>query len=135
MSPYYYQLAGKQECTEMEKQTNIKTIKITTVLIHTQAHFLSLPLPFRFSSFFLPPLSHPSSKFRTKHGATNYIPTSFIPEFFDLVLWGHEHECLIEPEYVYQGVMDEGGEEKGVYISQPGSSVATSLCDGEMKKK
>ena len=143
----------------MEKQTNIKTIKITTVLIHTQAHFLSLSLPFRFSSFFPPPApppppltssslpsssffyislyppSHPSSKFRAKHGATNYIPTSFIPEFFDLVLWGHEHECLIEPEYVYQGVMDEGGEEKGVYISQPGSSVATSLCDGEMKKK
>ena len=91
--------------------------------------FLHIPIPP------LPPLSHPSSKFRAKHGATNYIPTSFIPEFFDLVLWGHEHECLIEPEYVYQGVMDEGGEEKGVYISQPGSSVATSLCDGEMKKK
>ena len=83
----------------------------------------------------IPLYTHPSSKFRAKHGATNYIPTSFIPEFFDLVLWGHEHECLIEPEYVYQGVMDEGGEEKGVYISQPGSSVATSLCDGEMKKK
>ena len=30
--------------------------------------------------------------------------------------------------------MDEGREEKGVYISQPGSSVATSLSDGEMKK-
>ena len=59
---------------------------------------------------------------------------SFIPEFFDLMLWGHEHECLIEPEYVYQGVMDESGE-KGVYISQPGSSIATSLSDGEMKKK
>ena len=51
------------------------------------------------------------------------------------MLWGHEHECLIEPEYIHQGVMDEGGEEKGVYISQPGSSVATSLSDGEMKKK
>ena len=51
------------------------------------------------------------------------------------MLWGHEHECLIEPEYVYQGVMDKGGEEKGVYISQPESSVATSLSDEEMKKK
>ena len=63
-------------------------------------------------------------------------PTTFQPasEFFDPVLWGHEHVCLIEPEYVHQGVMDEGGEEKGVYISQPGSSVATSLSDGEMKK-
>ena len=82
---------------------------------------------------YIPPPILPS-QFRAKHGATNYIPTSFIPEFFDLVLWGHEHECLIEPEYVHQGVMDEGGEEKGVYISQPGSSVATSLSDGEMKK-
>lgn len=76
-----------------------------------------------------------SLPYRAKHSATNYIPTSFIPEFFDLVVWGHEHECLIEPEYVSQGVVDEHGEERGVYISQPGSSVATSLAEGETGRK
>ena len=72
---------------------------------------------------------------RAKHGETNYIPAKFIPEFFDLVIWGHEHECLIEPEYV--PVADEApdGAEPGVYISQPGSSVATSLSEGEAKPK
>lgn len=76
-----------------------------------------------------------SLPYRAKHSATNYIPTSFIPEFFDLVVWGHEHECLIEPEYVSQGAVDEHGEERGVYISQPGSSVATSLAEGETGRK
>ena len=51
------------------------------------------------------------------------------------MIWGHEHECLIEPEFVSTGEMSEDGEEKGVYISQPGSSVATSLSDGEQKPK
>ena len=72
---------------------------------------------------------------RAKHGATNYIPASFIPDFFDLVFWGHEHECLIEPQYIPTGGETEDGREKGVYITQPGSSVATSLSDGEQKPK
>ena len=72
---------------------------------------------------------------RAKHGETNYIPANFIPGFFDLVIWGHEHECLIEPEFVATGDVDEDGEDRGVYISQPGSSVATSLSDGEQKPK
>lgn len=63
-----------------------------------------------------------------------------MPEFLDLVIWGHEHDCRIEPELT----------NNNVYISQPGnfysahkllqflhnclflgSSVATSLCLGE----
>jgi len=40
----------------------------------------------------------------------------------NLVVWGHEHDCRIEPEPVTG---------KGYYITQPGSSVATSLADGE----
>ena len=79
---------------------------------------------------FLPSLPH-----RAKHGATNYIPPSFLPEFFDLVIWGHEHECLIEPEFVPTGGESAEGEEQGFYISQPGSSVATSLSPGEQKHK
>ncbi len=72
---------------------------------------------------------------RAKHGETSYIPASFIPGFFDLVIWGHEHECRIDPEYVSTGDADEEGEDRGVFISQPGSSVATSLSDGEQVPK
>lgn len=43
-----------------------------------------------------------------------------------LVVWGHEHDCRIIPEQV---------EGKGYYITQPGSSVATSLAAGEAIKK
>ncbi|CCO36819.1 Double-strand break repair protein MRE11 [Rhizoctonia solani AG-1 IB] len=40
----------------------------------------------------------------------------------NLVVWGHEHDCRIVPEPV-------AGKE--YFITQPGSSVATSLADGE----
>nr|CAG8460676.1 736_t:CDS:10 [Entrophospora candida] len=50
------------------------------------------------------------------HG-TNYIPESCIPNFFDLVFWGHEHECLIDPLH---------NSARGFHITQPGSSIATS---------
>jgi double-strand break repair protein MRE11 len=40
----------------------------------------------------------------------------------DLIIWGHEHDCRIEPEPVAG---------KRYFISQPGSTVATSLADGE----
>lgn len=71
---------------------------------------------------------------RAKHGTTNYIPTQFIPTFFDLVIWGHEHECRIVPEFVPVKEGDDG-EEKGFFVSQPGSSIATSLSDGEIGQK
>jgi double-strand break repair protein MRE11 len=64
---------------------------------------------------------------RAKHGAKNHIPENFLDEFLDLVIWGHEHECLIDPQYSEC--------EKDIFISQPGSSVATSLCEGEAKQK
>jgi double-strand break repair protein MRE11 len=44
----------------------------------------------------------------------------------DLVVWGHEHDCRIIPEPVVG---------KKYRISQPGSSVATSLADGESLDK
>jgi len=31
------------------------------------------------------------------HGPTNYIPEAFLSKFLDLVIWGHEHECLVDP--------------------------------------
>jgi double-strand break repair protein MRE11 len=66
-----------------------------------------------------------SEMFRNKHGMTDYIPEGFLDEFLDLVIWGHEHECLIDPT----------PSPKGVLISQPGSSVATSLCEAEAVPK
>ncbi|KDO27527.1 hypothetical protein SPRG_06794 [Saprolegnia parasitica CBS 223.65] len=59
-------------------------------------------------------------------GAKNCLPESFIPEFIDFVIWGHEHECLIELEESAKG---------NFFITQPGSSVATSLIEGEAKPK
>ncbi|CAL8353748.1 unnamed protein product [Lota lota] len=63
---------------------------------------------------------------RSKHGPTNYIPEQFLDEFIDLVVWGHEHECLISPTR---------NEQQLFYVTQPGSSVATSLSPGEAAKK
>ncbi|CAK6968152.1 double-strand break repair protein MRE11 [Scomber scombrus] len=63
---------------------------------------------------------------RSKHGPTNYIPEQFLDEFLDLVVWGHEHECLIQPTR---------NEQQLFYVTQPGSSVATSLSPGEAAKK
>ena len=53
---------------------------------------------------------------------TGYLPESFLPNFLDLVIWGHEHDCEIEPRFV---------EEQGFHVIQPGSSVATQLTKGE----
>lgn len=60
------------------------------------------------------------------HTATSYLPESFLPAFLNMVVWGHEHECLIDPR---------SNPEKGFKVMQPGSSVATSLCEGEAVPK
>ncbi|KAF3000298.1 meiotic recombination [Curvularia kusanoi] len=60
------------------------------------------------------------------HTPTSYLPESFLPEFMDLIVWGHEHECLIDPRH---------NPEQGFYVMQPGSSVATSLMPGEAVPK
>lgn len=57
---------------------------------------------------------------------TGYLPENFLPEFLDLVIWGHEHECLINPRL---------NPETKFHVMQPGSSVATSLCPGEAVAK
>lgn len=63
---------------------------------------------------------------RVKHGPTSYIPEAFLDDFLDLVLWGHEHDCRIDPEHTSH---------PGLTITQPGSSVATSLSEGESLAK
>lgn len=60
------------------------------------------------------------------HTETSYLPEHFLPGFMDLVVWGHEHECLIDPKTNPQ--MD-------FKVMQPGSSVATSLAVGEAEPK
>ncbi|KAI9373357.1 Mre11 DNA-binding presumed domain-containing protein [Aspergillus egyptiacus] len=57
---------------------------------------------------------------------TGYLPENFLPEFLDLVIWGHEHECLINPRI---------NPETKFRVMQPGSSVATSLVPGEAVPK
>lgn len=49
-----------------------------------------------------------------------------IPEWMDLVVWGHEHESLVNVNESLVGTFR---------ITQPGSSVATSLTAGESRRK
>jgi double-strand break repair protein MRE11 len=60
------------------------------------------------------------------HTETGYLPESFLPDFLDLVIWGHEHECLINPRR---------NPDTNFHVMQPGSSVATSLVPGEAEPK
>lgn len=64
---------------------------------------------------------------RYKHGlTTSYVSEDLIPDIMDLLIWGHEHECLVEPKKAAKGEF---------YVSQPGSSIATSLEKGEAVQK
>lgn len=60
------------------------------------------------------------------YSASGYLPEHFLPDFMDLIVWGHEHECLIEPRM---------NPEMQFHVMQPGSSVATSLVPGEAVPK
>ena len=59
---------------------------------------------------------------RVPHGPKSSVPENGFGDEVDLIIWGHEHDCRIDPEPVTG---------KAYYISQPGSSVATSLSAGE----
>ena len=63
---------------------------------------------------------------RVAHSKKNFVHELMLPEFLDFVIWGHEHECLITPTQVAG---------RKFFVSQPGSSVATSLIEGESKPK
>lgn len=49
---------------------------------------------------------------RAARGTKNFIPDNSLPEFLNLVIWGHEHDCLIEPQKI---------ENLKIWISQPGT--------------
>ncbi|PFH51142.1 hypothetical protein AMATHDRAFT_191836 [Amanita thiersii Skay4041] len=63
---------------------------------------------------------------RVNHGPQSSVPEGMFDDSVDLVVWGHEHDCRIVPEPVAG---------KNYYITQPGSSVATSLAEGEALEK
>lgn len=63
---------------------------------------------------------------RADRGRFNYLPEDKLPGFIDFVVWGHEHDCRIEPEQ---------NAKTNIFVSQPGSSVATSLSEGESIEK
>mmetsp|Transcript_12892 Transcript_12892/g.29173 ORF Transcript_12892/g.29173 Transcript_12892/m.29173 type:complete len:761 (+) Transcript_12892:70-2352(+) len=54
------------------------------------------------------------------------IHESMLPSFLDLVIWGHEHDCIVNPTESLRGEF---------YVVQPGSSVATALTPGETHVK
>lgn len=61
-----------------------------------------------------------------KGTAPNYIDYSLLPEGFDLVIWGHEHDC-------FTSLLQINNPATNIY--QPGSSIATSLTPGEALPK
>lgn len=61
-----------------------------------------------------------------RHSMTSYVPEEFLPLFLNFVFWGHEHECIPFPQY---------NPTTGFDTLQAGSSVATSLSEGETAKK
>lgn len=54
------------------------------------------------------------------------IHEQMLPPFLDLVIWGHEHDCEVNPRESLQA---------GFYVVQPGSSIATALSAGEVQMK
>lgn len=60
------------------------------------------------------------------HDPKAVVPETMFDDSIHLVVWGHEHENRIVPEQISG---------KNYHISQPGSSVATSLCPGEAAEK
>ncbi|KAJ9475269.1 Double-strand break repair protein MRE11 [Pseudozyma hubeiensis] len=63
---------------------------------------------------------------RVAHNPKACVPETMFDDSIHLVVWGHEHEQMIQPQPVT---------EKGYHITQPGSSVATSLSQGETVEK
>lgn len=66
---------------------------------------------------------------RADRGPGNYISEDVLPNFLDLVIWGHEHDCQVLP------MKGKKTETNSFTVIQPGSTVATSLAAGEAMPK
>lgn len=64
---------------------------------------------------------------RASRAPRNSISDALLDPCLDLVLWGHEHDCR-----VHDVALNSTGD---FYILQPGSSIATSLSEGERLAK
>lgn len=60
------------------------------------------------------------------HSMTGFLPEHVLPNWMNLVVWGHEHDCKIDPTQ---------NPETKFFVMQPGSSIATSLIPGEAETK
>lgn len=63
---------------------------------------------------------------RVAHPNTKYLHPSSLQQVPNLVVWGHEHECIQHLDYFSKN---------DFHILQPGSTVATSLSDSEQGDK
>ncbi|KAJ1359608.1 meiotic recombination [Parelaphostrongylus tenuis] len=72
---------------------------------------------------------HQNRPIRSIHRSTGaYLPEQYIPTFFDLVIWGHEHEC--KPHCQYVASSDASGGR--VLHSQPGLNNSHVLNQGRI---
>lgn len=53
---------------------------------------------------------------RAKHTAGGHISDDELPGFFDLIFWGHEHECRVIPELRKNG-------DSEYHVTQPGKYI------------
>ncbi|BAM41931.1 uncharacterized protein TOT_040000311 [Theileria orientalis strain Shintoku] len=71
-------------------------------------------------------LLHQNRYPRRGSGVKDYITTDMIPDWFDLVIWGHEHESIKFPEKTSLHKFQ---------ILQPGSTIQTTLVPAELPPK
>ncbi|XP_070184449.1 double-strand break repair protein MRE11-like [Littorina saxatilis] len=64
---------------------------------------------------------------RVQRAHQTHVKESFIHDFIDLAIWGHEHESLMKPTPVAEG--------RKTKILQPGSTIATQFKQSETKQK
>ncbi|XP_008185560.1 LOW QUALITY PROTEIN: double-strand break repair protein MRE11 [Acyrthosiphon pisum] len=128
------------------KQTNLQELKINPILLKKGSNKLAiyglshirderLERLFKEKKVFMNrPLEDVDDWFnifvchqnRVNRPGTKYLSEKCIPSHIMLTIWGHEHESLIDPVR---------GESNSGYICQPGSTVATSMCEGEAGNK
>ena len=93
---------------------------------------LSLPPASRAAPRPAPPRSHQNRDNRGLRGRTgNTGMEAILPSFLDLVIWGHEHQCIPE----VGAAQGRSEADRATRVLQPGSTVATSLCEGEAARK
>lgn len=107
----------------------VRDERLNRMFCHHQVEFIK-PTDKENGDFFNLFVIHQNRQKRGMH-QKNSIPESMIPNIMDLVIWGHEHECRINPEQTF----DASDEQRNFFVSQPGSSVATSLDKNEAVQK